>query len=80
MEKEKKKNVFFIEQKKHETSEQSLSIRQILTDFAKVDANRYTLALKNQGGFEEFENLDHVITIKDGMHFSLFDKKPTPVS
>jgi hypothetical protein len=80
MSKEKKKIVFFIEQKKYETTEESLTVRQILVDFAKVDPNRYTLALKKQGGFHEFENLDEIIDMKEGMHFSLFDKKPTPVS
>jgi hypothetical protein len=77
---EKKKIVFFIEQKKHETQEESLTVRQILVDFAKVDPERYTLALKQQGGFHEYDNLDEPIEMKEGMHFSLFDKKPTPVS
>lgn len=72
--------MFFIEQKKHETTEETLTVRQILVDSAKVDPDRYTLALKKQGGFHEFENLDEKIEMKEGMHFSLFDKKPTPVS
>ncbi len=80
MEKEKKKTVFFIEQKKYETTESELTVRQLLVDFAKVDPDRYSLALKKQGGFDEFTNLDQSITMKDGMHFALFDKKPTPVS
>lgn len=79
-EKDKKKIVFFIEQKKYETTESTLTVRQLLVDFAKVDPDRFTLALKKQGGFEEFENLDQEIVMKEGMHFSLFDKKPTPVS
>ena len=75
-----KKFVFFIEQKKYETEKPSLTVREILVDFAKVDPDRYTLALKEQGGFKEFENLDQIIEMKEGMHFSIFDKKPTPVS
>lgn len=75
-----KKIVFFIDQKKHETDDQALTVKQILVDFAKVDPQRYTLALKKEGGYHEFENLDEIIEMKNGMHFSLFDKKPTPVS
>lgn len=80
MGKEHKKIVFFIEQKKYETTESELTVRQLLVDFAQVDPDRYTLALKKQGGFEEFTNLDESIPMKEGMHFALFDKKPTPVS
>ena len=80
MDKQEKKIVFFIEQKKYETESEKLTVRQILVDFAKVDPERYTLALKQQGGFHEYGNLDEIIEMKEGMHFSLFDKKPTPVS
>ncbi len=80
MDKQNKKIVFFIDQKKHETSQQALTVREILNEFAKVDPERYILALKKQGGFDEYDNLDTEIPMKDGMHFSLFDKKPTPVS
>ena len=80
MEKHEKKIVFFIEQKKYETEKEKLTVREILVDFAKVDPERYTLALKQQGGFHEYANLDESIEMKEGMHFSLFDKKPTPVS
>ena len=75
-----KKIVFFIDQKKHETDDQTLTIKQILVDFAKVDPERYTLAIKKEGGYHEYENLIEIIEMKNGMHFSLFDKKPTPVS
>lgn len=75
-----KKIVFFIDQKKHETDDDTLTVKQILVDFAKVDPQRYTLALKKEGGYHEYENLEEVIHMKNGMHFSLFDKKPTPVS
>lgn len=80
MSNDKKKIVFFIEQKKYETTEESLTVRAILVDFAQVGVDRYILALKQQGGFEEFENPEQTISMKEGMHFSLFDKKPTPVS
>ena len=75
-----KKIVFFIDQKKYETNDPTLTVKQLLVDFAKVDPERYTLALKKEGGYHEYENLEEVIDMKEGMHFSLFDKKPTPVS
>jgi hypothetical protein len=74
------KIVFFIDQKKYETDDQTLTVRQILETFAKVDSQRYTLALKKEGNYVEYKNLDEVIEMKNGMHFSLFDNKPTPVS
>jgi hypothetical protein len=80
MEHKKNKTVFFIEKVKHETSEDTLTVREILKDFAKVNPDEFTLALKIQGNFKEFENLEESIEMKDGMHFSLFDKKPTTAS
>jgi hypothetical protein len=80
MEKPINRVVFFIDQKKYETTQESLTVRQIIESYAKVDPNRYSLALKKSGGFDELEDLNQVIKMKDGMHFSLFDKKPTPVS
>jgi hypothetical protein len=80
MEKHPKKIVFFIGKTKHETEKKELTAREILVDFAKVSPDNFTLALKNQGGFEELTNLDHPIQMKEGMHFVLFDKTPTTVS
>lgn len=77
---EKKKYVFFIDKAKYETETASLTVRQILTDFAKVDANNNTLAIKENGNFRELTNLDEVIDLKEGQHFTIFNNEPTPVS
>jgi hypothetical protein len=77
---EHKKYVFFIGKEKYETEKAQLTVRDILVDFAKVDPAKKSLALKKEGGFDEYTNLDEVIDLKEGMHFVLFDTKPTPVS
>jgi hypothetical protein len=78
--KEKKKYVFFIDKSKHETEHASLTVRQILTEFARVDGSTNTLAIKEQGNFRELSNLDEMIDLKEGQHFTIFNNEPTPVS
>lgn len=74
-----KQFVFFVGAKKFETEKSHQTAREILAIAgASVDTN--TLALKKQGGFDEFHNLDEPIEMKEGMHFVLFDKTPTTVS
>lgn len=80
MQKEAKKTVFFIGEKRHETEQNHLTVRQILVEFAKVDPDKYNLALKTNNGPHEYTNLDESIEMKNGMKFVLFDKGPTPVS
>jgi len=80
MENKPEKFVFFIGKVKHETDKAELTPREILTQFAQVSPDNFTLALKNQGNFDELANLDVPIQMKDGMPFVLFDKTPTTVS
>jgi hypothetical protein len=80
MAKPEKSIVFFIGEKKYETTKEHLTVREILEDFAKVSPDKYTLALKEQGEFHEYTNLDEAIEMKNGMKFVLFDKTPTTVS
>jgi hypothetical protein len=75
-----KQFVFFVGAKKYETETSHLTPREILEQFAKVSPDTNTLALKRQGGFDEFTELDKPIEMKNGMHFVLFDKTPTTVS
>ncbi|PKP08609.1 MAG: hypothetical protein CVU09_14790 [Bacteroidetes bacterium HGW-Bacteroidetes-4] len=74
------KTVFFIEQKKFETSENQLTVRQILVDFGGYNPQENVLVLKHGHDLDELTNLDQVIEMKNGMHFSIFSKKPNPVS
>lgn len=74
------KTVFFIEQKKFETSENQLTVKQILVDFGGYNPQENVLVLKHGHDLDELNNLDQVIEMKNGMHFSIFSKKPNPVS
>lgn len=81
MEKENKtKTVFFIGKVKHETEKASLTVLEILVDFAKVKPEEKSLALKQGNDHHEYTNNDEIIEMKDGMHFVLFDKTPTTAS
>lgn len=71
---------FYIGQKQYQTFEPSLTVRQILVDFAMVDPAKNTLAIKNAGGFHEYKNLDETIQLTDCPHFVLFDNCQTSVS
>ncbi len=71
---------FWIGQKEYKTTESSLTVRQILENFAKVDPITKTLARKTEGGFIEYKNLDEVISMDNCPHFSLFDNTSLPVS
>ncbi len=75
-----KKFVFFIGKDKFETDQEMLSAQSILVDFAKVDPKKNTLALKQEGDLKEFTDPSEVITMKNGMHFTIFNNDPTPVS
>lgn len=74
------KVVFFIEQKKFETSEKQLTVKQILVDYGGYNPQENVLVLKHGHDLDELNNLDQVIEMKNGMHFSIFSKKPNPVS
>ncbi|MCC2548531.1 hypothetical protein LJY25_18935 [Hymenobacter sp. BT175] len=76
----RKKYNFFIEKKKYETDQPTLTVRQILVDFAQVDPTAKTLAQKQDGGFRELKNLEEVIELHSAQHFALFDDTSTPVS
>lgn len=74
------KIVFFIGKDKFETNIAEHTVRDLLQNFAKVDPKTHTLALKEEGRTIEYKNLDEVITLKNGMHFGVFNNEPTPVS
>jgi hypothetical protein len=77
---EHKKYVFFIDKQKFETSESHLTVRQILVDFAKVNPAENVLVLVHGNQMQELKDLEHVIEIHEGMKFTIFNQKPTPVS
>ena len=71
---------FFIDKIRHETEEETLSARRILVEFAKVDPSQKMLVLKEGGTTHEYANPDDIITMKNGMRFTIYDIQPTPVS
>lgn len=74
-----KKYVFFIDKKQYDTEKPMLTARQILVDYAKVDPDKKTLVLKEGNDIHEYKP-DEEITMKEGMHFTLFDNEVTPTS
>lgn len=80
LKKGERKIVFFIGKQKHETEEASLTVKEILVDFAKVNPDEKSLALKQGNEHPEYQNIDEIIIMKEGMHFVLFDKTPTTAS
>ena len=78
MDNENKKKVFFIEKKKFETTADQLTVKQILVDFGGYDPSKNILVLKKD--LVELKDLDQVIEMKNGMHFTVFNTEPNPVS
>lgn len=78
--KEEKKIVFFIGKLKYETEKPTLTVKEILEDFAKEKSEEKSLALKQGNDHHEYTNIDEPIQMKEGMHFVLFDKTPTKAS
>lgn len=76
----KDKYVVFIEKDKFETSEEKLTVRQILVDFGGYKPDENVLVLKKGNDLIELTNLDEEVEMKNGMHFTVFSKKPNPVS
>jgi hypothetical protein len=77
---ENKKFVFFIDKQKFETTESHLTVRQILVDFAKVNPNENILVLVHGNQMQELKDLEQVVEIHEGIKFTIFSQKPTPVS
>ena len=79
--KKHEKNItFFIGKTKHETEKSTLTVKQILEDFAKVKTTEKSLALKEGNSHHEYADINESIDMKNGMHFVLFDKTPTTAS
>jgi hypothetical protein len=71
---------FLIDHKKYQTHSTHLSVREILTDYAKENPEKVTLALKHGKELNRYDNLDTVICIENGMQFVVLHETPTQVS
>lgn len=78
MNQENKKKVFFIEKEKFETTADQLTVRQILVDYGGYDPAKNILVLKK--GLIELKDLGQLIDMENGMHFTVFNSEPNPVS
>jgi len=72
--------VFFIDKAKFTADTGTLTPRQILTEYAKEDSNQTTLVRVSGKDKEKLENLDTPIEVKNGTHFTVLHRGPTPVS
>ncbi len=75
-----KRIVFFIDAEKFETEKKELSVRTLLVDFAKEDAIKTTLALRDGRELIKYTDLEEKIRMKNGMKFIVLHNDPTPVS
>lgn len=71
---------FYIDQEEEFTTTPTLTVREILTDYAKVDATQTTLVELRGAEQIKHPNLDERITIRPCERFAVYDNKPTPVS
>jgi len=71
---------FKIDKKSYTSAVQFLSVREILEDFANVEADKNTLAAKIEGGFKEYKNLDEKIDLSQTNQFTVFNNNPCNVS
>lgn len=72
-----KKYVYFIDKTKFTTDEENLTVLEIMTD-GGLDPGKKTLVLKED--LKELNDLNEIIQMKNGLHFTVFDKQPTTVS
>ncbi len=71
---------FFIDKQRFETTEEALTVRALLVDFAHENPTQTTLVLRHGHETHKFTNLDEVVRLENGMHFVVYHDGPTPVS
>lgn len=72
--------VFFIDNVKFETTDCTMTVRAILTSFAKEDPAQTTLTLINGNERTKYEDADFLVVLKNGMKFAVLHNGPTTVS
>lgn len=77
---ENKKVVFFIDKEKFESETADISVRVLLTDFAKEDPTQTTLVLNKGNDRTKLTDLDQIIHLENGMKFLVYHNTPTTVS
>jgi hypothetical protein len=72
--------VFFIDKEQFKTPQATVTVRSLLTDFAKEDSSQTTLARRHGNETQKYTNLDDVLTLENGMKFFVLHNTPTTVS
>jgi len=80
MKEQKEEVVFFVDKEQFKSEKTSLTVREILHDFAKEDPNETTLALKKGNDQQKYTDLNFLISLANGMKFIVFHNGPTTVS
>ncbi len=75
-----KEVVFFIDNEQFKTEESELTVRIILTDYAKEDPAETVLVHRKGNDLTKLEDLDQIIVLENGMKFVVYHTGPTPVS
>lgn len=71
---------FSIDKRRYETMEESLTVMQLLRDYAKEDPTQTTLVEMREGNPIKHPNPDEVLRLHDGDAFVVYHNSPTPVS
>ena len=72
--------VFFIDHKKFTVHSTHLSVREVLTTYAKEDPEKVVLAQKKGKELIRFNNLEETVCLENGMHIVVIHKDPTLVA
>lgn len=72
--------VFFIDKQQFKTDQSDLTVRTLLSDFAKEDPLQTTLVLRHGNDLKKLTNLDEVVHMENGMKFLVYHNTPTTVS
>jgi hypothetical protein len=72
--------VFFIDKEQFKTTQATVTVRSLLTDFAKEDAAQTTLVHRRGNEKHTYTDLDEVVTLENGMKFYVLHNTPTTVS
>lgn len=71
---------FFINKKEYVSPTKTLTVREILVNYAQVNPADKTLAKRDGAGFHEYKDLEEKVSMLDCPRFTLFDNCKTHVS
>lgn len=72
--------VFFIDKEQFKATQVAVTVRSLLTDYAKEDPAQTRLVRRHGNEKHTYTNLDEVVTLENGMKFYVLHNTPTTVS